>query len=95
MNCAHCSSIAADMLFSDWLWVCSIGNLESGPLLDLLNKQLKKVKGKERKGKEVAVEGEYFVSRAKTHVTGTGCTSGYVMPNAISVVVIVIVYKLK
>ena len=85
------------MLFSDWLWVCSIGNLESGPLLDLLNKQLKKVKGKERKGKEVAVEGEYFVSRAKTHVAGcgTGRTGGYLMPNAISVVVIVIVYKLK
>lgn len=45
----------------------------------------------------MAVEGEYFVSRAKTlsivHVTGTAI--GYLMPNAISVVVIVIVYKLK
>ena len=45
----------------------------------------------------MAVEGEYFVSRAKTHVAGcgTGRTGGYLMPNAISVVVIVIVYKLK
>jgi hypothetical protein len=64
----------------------------------------KERKGKERKGKEVAVESEYFVSRAKTlttyystnvTVTGTGAgrTSGYLMLNAISVVVIV--YKLK